>query len=631
MTVRTSFPPLTIRGRTLLPVVQGGMGVGISAHRLAGSVAREGAVGTIASIDLRHHHADLLARCRAQPDRATLEAANLEALAREIRLAKTYSEGRGMIAVNVMKAVSAHADYVRVACDEGADAIVMGAGLPLDLPDLTQGHDIALIPILSDSRGIALVLKKWMKKGRLPDAIVIEHPAHAGGHLGVTQIDDMHDPRFDFARVLDETAQVMASLGIARETIPLIVAGGINSHDTVRAAFDAGANGVQVGTPFAVTEEGDAHPHFKRVLADATPEDIVEFVSVTGLPARGEDAVARSLPAQRDAHPHQARRAEAALPDRARMPERMRLARRHREVRPFLHRHTARGRAARRRGERAVLPRPRSVAVRLCDPQRARFARPAADGPCDRACGKPSHVYVGLTDIKIKKRPYRENGNHSLGVRTMHKTIRTCVAAAAVAAAFAAMPSLSHAASPGDGINQGDVLVRLRAISIQPNERASDTLGALNVGVNNAIVPELDFTYMIRDYLGVELILGTSRHQLTSSLGNLGGVGVLPPTLLLQYHFNHAGKVRPYVGAGLNYTYFYNNGLNVGGQGVSINKSSFGPALQFGVDVQVTKKIFMNVDVKKIWMSTDATLGDKGIGTLHIDPLIVGVGVGMKF
>lgn len=83
----------------------------------------------------------------------------------------------------------------------------MGAGLPLDLPDLTQGYDIALIPILSDSRGIALVLKKWMKKGRLPDAIVIEHPAHAGGHLGVTQIDDMHDSRFDFARVLDETAR----------------------------------------------------------------------------------------------------------------------------------------------------------------------------------------------------------------------------------------------------------------------------------------------------------------------------------------------------------------------------------------------------------------------------------------
>ncbi|OXH83214.1 2-nitropropane dioxygenase, partial [Burkholderia multivorans] len=244
------------------------------------------ALGTIASIDLRHHHADLLARCRAQPDRATLEAANLEALAREIRLAKTYAQGRGMIAVNVMKAVSAHADYVRVACDEGADAIVMGAGLPLDLPDLVQGRDIALIPILSDGRGIALVLRKWMKKGRLPDAIVIEHPAHAGGHLGVTQLADMHDPRFDFARVLDDAAQAIASLGIARDAIPLIVAGGINGHDAVRAALDAGANGVQVGTPFAVTEEGDAHPNFKRVLADAEPDDIVEFVSVTGLPAR---------------------------------------------------------------------------------------------------------------------------------------------------------------------------------------------------------------------------------------------------------------------------------------------------------------------------------------------------------
>lgn len=213
----------------------------------------------------------------------------------------------------------------------------------------------------------------------------------------------------------------------------------------------------------------------------------------------------------------------------------------------------------------------------------------------------------------------------------MDKRIQNIVAAAVCAAGLAGMPALSHAASPVDGIYQGDVLARLRAISIQPNERGSDTLGAINVGVNNAIVPELDFTYMIRDYLGIELILGTSRHQVTSSLGKLGGVNVLPPTLLLQYHFNHAGKVRPYVGAGLNYTYFYNNGLNVGGEGVSVGKSSFGPALQFGVDVQVTKSVFVNVDLKKVWMSTDATLGNKPIGTLHIDPLIVGVGVGMKF
>jgi nitronate monooxygenase len=281
-----SFAPLVIRGRTLLPIVQSGMGVGVSAHRLAGSVAREGAVGTIASIDLRHHHSDLVELCRANPTRATLEAANLTALAREIHSARAVSEGRGMIAVNVMKAVNAHADYVRVACENGADAIVMGAGLPLDLPEATQGYDIALIPILSDSRGIALVLKKWMKKGRLPDAIVIEHPAHAGGHLGVANLADMHDQRFDFARVFEELKPVFASLGLNRQDVPLIVAGGINSHEAVRAWLAAGANGVQLGTPFAVTEEGDAHPNFKRVLAEATPDDIVEFVSVTGLPAR---------------------------------------------------------------------------------------------------------------------------------------------------------------------------------------------------------------------------------------------------------------------------------------------------------------------------------------------------------
>src|SRR6201996_8885249 len=224
-----SFPPLVIRGRSLLPIVQGGMGVGISAHRLAGSVAREGAVGTIASIDLRHHHADLMAMCRADPAHETLERANLVALEREIKAARALSEGRGMIAVNVMKAVRAHADYVRVACEQGADAIVMGAGLPLDLPDLTQGHNIALIPILSDSRGAALVLRKWMKKGRLPDAIVIEHPAHAGGHLGVTDIEDMHSERFGFERVLSELDAAFASLGLKRSDVPVIVAGGINS------------------------------------------------------------------------------------------------------------------------------------------------------------------------------------------------------------------------------------------------------------------------------------------------------------------------------------------------------------------------------------------------------------------
>ena len=201
----------------------------------------------------------------------------------------------------------------------------------------------------------------------------------------------------------------------------------------------------------------------------------------------------------------------------------------------------------------------------------------------------------------------------------------------------AALTSPAHAAGDDTdtdtmgGIHAGDVLVRLRAISIMPEVSTNQTLSALNVGVNNAIVPELDLTYMIRDYLGVELILATSRHQVTSNLGNLGGVNVLPPTLLLQYHFNHAGRIRPYLGAGLNYTLFYNNGLSAGGQSIGVSNHSFGPALQAGVDVQVTRTLFVNADIKKVWMHTDATLGSQPLGRLNIDPLIVGVGVGMRF
>jgi nitronate monooxygenase len=283
----TDLPPLRLKGRALLPIVQGGMGIGISAHRLAGTVARLDAVGTIASVDLRRHHVDLMAATGTSRDKAAIRRANLVALDREIRAALDLARGHGMIAVNVMRAVSQYADYVRQSCESGAQALVVGAGLPLDLPELTASFpDVALVPILSDARGIAIVLKKWQRRQRLPDAIVIEHPKHAGGHLGAARIEDLGDPRFEFARVLEETFELFAGLGLERERIPVIVAGGIASPQALRAALALGAAAVQVGTPFAVTAEGDAPPAFKRVLAEAQPEDIVEFMSVAGLPAR---------------------------------------------------------------------------------------------------------------------------------------------------------------------------------------------------------------------------------------------------------------------------------------------------------------------------------------------------------
>jgi nitronate monooxygenase len=285
--VSREFPLWKLKGRALLPVVQGGMGIGISAHRLAGTVAQHGAVGTISSVDLRHHHADLLAATEGTRDKAVVDQANLVALDREIKGALALAQNRGAIAVNVMKAVDAHAAYVRQACESGAHAIVMGAGLPLDLPDMTKDFpDIALVPILSDARGTAIVLKKWLRKNRVPDAIVIEHPRYAGGHLGATRTEEINDPRFDFEPTLNKIFTIIKELDIERERIPLIPAGGINSYPKVRALLDLGAAAVQIGTPFAVTTEGDAHEHFKQVLAQAKQEDIVTFMSVAGLPAR---------------------------------------------------------------------------------------------------------------------------------------------------------------------------------------------------------------------------------------------------------------------------------------------------------------------------------------------------------
>ena len=284
-----SFSPLRIRNLELLPIVQGGMGVGVSSHKLSSAVARQNAVGTIASVDLRHLHDDLLAKSKENPTKENHDVLNRMALDREIKSALKDSEGKGMIAVNVMKAVADHPALVRQACESGAHAIVMGAGLPIDLPEMTEGFpDVALFPILSESRGINIVLKRWMRKNVLPDAIVIEHPNHAAGHLGATTLEGLSDAKFEFKRVLEETMEVFKSLGLEREKIPLILAGGMANFEKIKVALNEwGANAVQIGSAFAVTNEGDAHINFKNTLAGAKLEEVVEFMSVAGLPARG--------------------------------------------------------------------------------------------------------------------------------------------------------------------------------------------------------------------------------------------------------------------------------------------------------------------------------------------------------
>jgi nitronate monooxygenase len=279
----------TFRGRPLLPVVQGGMGVGISAGRLAGTVASFDGVGTISSVDLRRLHPDLMeatADLEGPEAKAQIDAANKEGLDREIKRARELAGGRGLIAVNVMRALDQYATYVRQALESGADALVVGAGLPLDLPELAKDFPKAtLVPILSDARGVQLLVRKWEKKGRLPDAIVIEHPRLAGGHLGAAKVSDLGDRRFDFDIVLPEVREFFRKSGLEKE-IPLIAAGGISCREDIRHLQALGASAVQLGTAFAVTCESDASLAFKQVLAGARPEDLVEFTSVAGLPAR---------------------------------------------------------------------------------------------------------------------------------------------------------------------------------------------------------------------------------------------------------------------------------------------------------------------------------------------------------
>src|SRR5512135_18437 len=247
------------------------MGVGVSLAPLASAVAREGGVGIISSACL-----DRLVSKRTGKKVNTYEAAY-----EEVSLSKSSG---GFAGINIMIAlVRDYEDSVKGAVDAGADFIISGAGLPLNLPGITPPRDTALIPIVSSARALELICKKWEKYSYRPDAVVLEGPL-AGGHLGF-KIDQIDLDSNKLENLLPPVKEMAMKYG----DIPVIVAGGIYTHSDIRRFLQMGANGVQMGTRFLATEESSASDVYKKAVVDAQAEDIIvarKPASPCGLPFR---------------------------------------------------------------------------------------------------------------------------------------------------------------------------------------------------------------------------------------------------------------------------------------------------------------------------------------------------------
>jgi len=268
---------LKIGGLTIkVPIVQGGMGVGISLSGLASAVANEGGVGVISPVGLGFLYKDFSNDYLAN---------SLHGLRSEIRKAREKSAG--IIGVNIMVALSDYADLVKTSIQEGIDIIFSGAGLPLDLPKyLTKGAKTKLVPIVSSARAAELICKKWMANfNYLPDAFVVEGPK-AGGHLGFKP-NQLEKEEFALEKIVPEVVAVVNSIGEKNnKDIPVIAAGGIYSGKDILDILEKGASGVQMGTRFVTTHECDASDGFKQAYVNARKEDIKVIQSPVGMPGR---------------------------------------------------------------------------------------------------------------------------------------------------------------------------------------------------------------------------------------------------------------------------------------------------------------------------------------------------------
>ena len=279
-----SFPALKIGELTArIPIIQGGMGVGISLSGLASAVANEGGIGVIAGAMIGMKEADVAQN--------PIEA-NLRALRREIQKAREATQG--IIGVNIMVALTTFADMVRTSIENHADIIFSGAGLPMDLPKIfnetcertKQAFKTKLVPIVSSGRAAGLIARKWLSScGYTPVAFVVEGPK-AGGHLGFKP-DQITDEAYALERLVPQVIEAVKPYeDKAGRKIPVIAAGGVYTGEDIKKFMDLGASGVQMGTRFVATEECDADIRFKEAYIEAKEEDVTIIKSPVGMPGR---------------------------------------------------------------------------------------------------------------------------------------------------------------------------------------------------------------------------------------------------------------------------------------------------------------------------------------------------------
>ena len=259
-----------------VPIIQGGMGIGISLSKLASAVANMGGVGIISTVGIG---------VTGKQHNLGWKKGNIEGVKQEIRKARELSSG--VLGVNIMSVLTDFSEMVKTSIDEGIDIIFSGAGLPLDLPSyLYKGVKTKLVPIVSSGRAASIITQKWKQNyDYLPDAFVVEGPK-AGGHLGF-KANALEEASNTLENLVAEVVKVAADIKEKfNKEVPVIAAGGIFNGKDILDIMKQGASAVQLGTRFVATEECDASEEFKQAYVDATEEDIQIIKSPVGMPGR---------------------------------------------------------------------------------------------------------------------------------------------------------------------------------------------------------------------------------------------------------------------------------------------------------------------------------------------------------